>query len=126
MSLTRLPEWRSAVIIRVPNDPLQPGRQIWLYYSHMADADGNSYIASEYPPGTYEKPVSAGALLGFQGNYSGDPNSPTGLHLHFSIVKDDGQGSFLNEVRIANTLDPSPYLGIAVNAEMAGNPVCMP
>lgn len=32
------------------------------------------------------------------------------MHLHFSIVKDDGNGRFLNELRIENTLDPSPYL----------------
>jgi hypothetical protein len=31
--LTRLPEWKSSLIIRVPSDPLAPGRQIWLYYT---------------------------------------------------------------------------------------------
>jgi murein DD-endopeptidase MepM/ murein hydrolase activator NlpD len=35
--LTRLPEWKSSLIIRVPDDPLQPGRQIWIYTTHMAD-----------------------------------------------------------------------------------------
>ncbi len=29
--LTRLPEWKSSVILRIPSDPLQPGRQIWVY-----------------------------------------------------------------------------------------------
>src|SRR5574339_144689 len=29
--LSRLPEWKSAVIVRVPSDPLHPGAQIWLY-----------------------------------------------------------------------------------------------
>jgi len=114
--LTRLPEWKSAVIVRVPSDPLNPGRQIWLYYTHMADRNGASYISDEFPPGTFEKPVEAGAILGTQGNYSGDPNNPTGIHLHFSIVKDDGMGNFLNELEIRNTLDPSPYLGLRVNA----------
>ena len=42
--LTRLPDWRSAVILRIPKDPLQPDRQIWVYYAHMADAQGNSFI----------------------------------------------------------------------------------
>ncbi|GAH84186.1 unnamed protein product, partial [marine sediment metagenome] len=51
-----------------------------------------------------------------QGNFSGDPNNPVGIHLHFSIVKDDGQGDFLNELEIRNTIDPSPYLGLPVNA----------
>lgn len=114
--LTRLPEWKSTVIIRIPNDPLQPERQIWVYYTHMADQAGNSFISTEFPPGTKEKFIEAGTQLGTQGNYSGDPNSPVGVHLHFSIVKDDGQGNFLNELEIRNTLDPSPYLGLPVNA----------
>src|SRR5512134_838435 len=46
--LTRLAEWKSAVIVRVPDDPLHPGQQIWLYYTHMADRFGNSYISSEF------------------------------------------------------------------------------
>ena len=114
--LTRLPDWKSSLIIRVPSDPLQPGRQIWLYYTHLADTAGNSYISPQYPPGTSEEYIEAGAFLGYQGNYSGDPNNPTGIHLHFSIVLDDGQGSFRNELKIANTLDPSPYLGLPLNA----------
>jgi murein DD-endopeptidase MepM/ murein hydrolase activator NlpD len=115
--LTRLPDWKSTVIIRIPDDPLQPGRQIWTYYTHMADRNGNSYIVDAFPPGTYDVFVEAGTLLGYQGNYSGDPNNPTGVHLHFSIVKDDGQGSFRNELKIRNTLDPSPYFGMPLNAE---------
>ena len=119
--LTRLPEWRSSVIIRIPNDPLHPDRQIWTYYTHMADATGNSFIASDFPPGIYEVPVETGTLLGHQGNYSADPGSPTGMHLHFSIVLDDGQGGFKNELELRNTLDPTPYLGIEVNADRAGD-----
>jgi len=42
------------------------------------------------------------------------------MHLHFSIVLDDGLGKFRNELEIANTLDPSPYLGIEVNAARVG------
>ena len=118
--LSRLPDWKSTVIIRIPDDPLRPGRQIWTYYTHMADSDGTSYISEAFPPGTSEVYVEEGTLLGYQGNYSGDPNNPTGVHLHFSIVKDDGNGSFLNELAIKNTLDPSPYLGMPLNAK--GNP----
>ena len=113
--LTRLPEWKSAVIVRVPDDPLQPGQQIWLYYTHMADQFGNSFISSEFPAGTSEKLIEAGTFLGYQGNYSGDPNNPVGVHLHFSIVEDDGTGHFKNELDIDNTLDPSPYLGLPLN-----------
>lgn len=113
--LTRLPDWKSAVIVRVPSDPLNPGRQIWLYYAHMADPQGNSFISEDFPAGTSEKYIEAGTLLGYQGNYSGDASNPTGLHLHFSIVEDDGGGQFKDETEIANTLDPSPYLGLPLN-----------
>ncbi|MEK6256505.1 MAG: M23 family metallopeptidase, partial [Chloroflexota bacterium] len=110
--LTRLEDWRSALIIRIPNDPLQPNRQIWTYYTHMADEQGNSFISAAFPAGTSEVFVEAGTLLGYQGNYSGNPGNPTGLHLHISIVKDDGKGSFLNETDIDNTLDLTPYFNL--------------
>ncbi len=113
--LTRLPDWKSSVIVRVPEDPLHPGQQIWLYYTHMADPAGNSFIPADFPPGTSEKLIEAGTLLGYQGDYSGDPTNPVGVHLHFSIVKDDGTGKFKNELDINNTLDPSPYLGLPLN-----------
>jgi peptidoglycan LD-endopeptidase LytH len=119
--LTRLPEWKSSLIMRIPQDPLQPDRQIWIYYTHLADASGESLIGSEFPPGTEEKYVDAGTLLGYQGNYSGEPGNPVGVHLHFSIVKDRGVssnyplGGFLNELEIQNTLDPSSYLGLSLN-----------
>jgi peptidoglycan LD-endopeptidase LytH len=115
--LTRLPDWKSTVIIRIPSDPLQPGRQIWTYYTHMADEQGNSLVAADFPPGTVEVPVQAGSFLGFQGDYSGDPDNPVGVHLHFSIVLDDGLGHFLNELKIENTLDPSPYFGMNLNGK---------
>jgi murein DD-endopeptidase MepM/ murein hydrolase activator NlpD len=124
--LTRLSNWKSSVIVRIPSDPLQPGRQIWTYYTHMATKDGVSFISDDFPPGTYEKFVEAGTLLGYQGNYSGDPNNPTGVHLHFSVVKDDGQGDFRNELEIKNTYDPSSYLGLRLNANKNTDtvPVC--
>ena len=124
--LTRLPGWKSAVIVRIPHDPLQPGRQIWNYYAHMADPDGNSFIAADFPAGTAEKFVKAGTLLGYQGDYSGDPLNPVGVHLHFSVVRDDGSGHFTNELDIGNTLDPSPYFGLNlnVNANTGEIPIC--
>jgi peptidoglycan LD-endopeptidase LytH len=126
--LTRLADWKSSVIIRVPDDPLSPGRQIWVYYTHMADPYGNSFISADFPPGTSEVYVEAGTLLGYQGNYSGDPNNPTGVHLHVSIVKDDSFGHFKNELDIDNTYDPSPYFGLALNANINPDiiPVCEP
>ncbi len=124
--LTRKADWKSSLIIRVPNDPLEPARQIWVYYTHMADPNGNSFIAKEFPAGTSEVFVEAGTLLGYQGNYSGDPNNPVGVHLHISIVKDDGFGNFMNELNIENTYDPSPYLGLPLNANKNTDtiPVC--
>lgn len=124
--LTRQADWKSSLIIRVPEDPLQPDRQIWIYYTHLADQNGRSFITAEFPPGTTEKFIEAGQLLGYQGNYSGDPQNPVGVHLHFSIVKDDGQGKYLNELNIQNTLDPSPYLGLILNSHNSSLelPVC--
>lgn len=121
--LTRLPEWKSSVIVRVPSDPLHPGEQIWLYYTHMADRSGNSFISDEFPAGTSERYIEVGTFLGNQGDYSGDPNNPVGVHLHFSIVKDNGNGGFKNELEIENTLDPSPYLGLPLNARDNRNQV---
>lgn len=118
--LTREQDWKSSLIIRIPDDPLHPGRQIWNYYTHMADSMGNSFISTNFPPGTFEVFVEEGTLLGYQGNFSGDPGNPTGIHLHFSIVKDDGSGKWLNELEIDNTIDPSPYFGLPLNA--ASNP----
>ncbi len=114
--LTRMSDWKSSLIIRIPDDPINPGRQIWTYYTHMASPEGESFIVSDFPPGTQEVYVEAGTLLGYQGNYSGTPGNPVGVHLHFSIVKDDGQGGFKNELEIENTLDPTPYFGLPLNA----------
>ena len=127
--VTREGGWKSSLIIRIPQDPLNPGRQIWLYMTHLADPDGNSFIESAFPPGTHDKSVFAGDLLGFQGDYSGNPTRPVGVHLHFSIVRDDGNGKYLNELDIANTLDPTPYLGFELNAKNLGKseiPMCQP
>jgi peptidoglycan LD-endopeptidase LytH len=126
--LTRLPDWKSSLIIRIPQDPLHTGRQIWTYYTHMADDRGNSYIVDDYPAGTTEVFVEEGTLLGYQGNYSGTPVNPTGIHLHFSIVLDDGQGGFLNELKIQNTLDPSPYFDLPLNGNTNRDqiPLCDP
>ena len=117
--LTRQSDWKSTVIIRIPQDPLQPERQIWTYYTHMADKQGSDFISEDFPPGTHEVFVKAGTLLGYQGNFSGSPGNPTGVHLHFSIVKDDGNGNFLNETILENTLDPSPYFNIVLNAKQS-------
>lgn len=111
--LSRLDDWLATVIIQ-HQDPLQPDRIIWTYYTHMASADGQtSFVAADFPPGTYGVFVEQGTLLGYQGDYGG--NRVVGLHLHFSIVTSEADGSFKNEALLENTLDPSPYLGLNVN-----------
>ncbi|MGF1507495.1 MAG: M23 family metallopeptidase [Chloroflexi bacterium] len=122
--LTRLPGWRSSVIMRVPNDPLVPGRQIWLYYTHMADTSGEeSYIDEAFPPGTSDRFVEQGTYLGRIGDFNGGAAWRIAPHLHFSIVLDDGNGQFLNELEFNNTVDPSRYLGMPVNYACAPNVV---
>ena len=71
-------------------------------------------------------PQANKAFLGNQGNFSGQPGNPTGVHLHFSVVKDNGNGNFTNELLIRNTYDPSPYLGLSLNADknLGSIPVC--
>jgi murein DD-endopeptidase MepM/ murein hydrolase activator NlpD len=110
--LTRESDWKSSVIIRHPQDPRDPSRQIWTYYTHMADPEGSSFILPDFPPGTRDLFVRAGTLLGYQGTYSGDSANPVGMHLHFSVVQSNESGRYKNELDIANTQDPIPYLGL--------------
>jgi peptidoglycan LD-endopeptidase LytH len=121
--LTREADWKSSLIIRIPSDPLKSDRQIWIYYTHMAYPDGRSLISADFPPGTNEVFIQAGTFLGNQGNFSGTPGAPVGVHLHFSIVKDNDQGRFKNELHIENTIDPSPYLGLTLNAHFNNNEI---
>ena len=120
--LTRESTWRSSVIIRHPDfDRLEEvlgDEQIWTYYTHMASADGaTEYVSPDFPRGTHEKFVEEGTLLGYQGTWSGRPNDPVGLHLHFSIVSTLDGGGYANETIIANTFDPGPFLGAAIGED---------
>lgn len=113
--LTRLEDWHSTVIIR-HQDPLREGRTIWTYYTHMAARNGNqSFIVDDFPRGTFNLPIEQGTLIGFQGAYS--PQVPVAMHLHLSIVTSESDGSFRNEAILENTLDPSPYFGMNMNAD---------
>ncbi len=111
----------------MPQDPLQPGAPgLDLLHPHgRLPREIRSFPRSSRPA-TSEVYVEAGTLLGYQGNFSGDPNNPVGVHLHFSIVLDDGQGKFRNELEKRNTLDPSPYFGMSLNADTSRGeaPVC--
>jgi hypothetical protein len=121
--LTREEGWKSTVILRHPNFSAVPtvgiaaGEQIWTYYTHMAARDGSeSYIAPDFPPGTAERFVEAGTLLGYQGNWGGSAWQLTGRHLHFSVVKSAPDGSYLDERDLANTYNPIFLLGLVPNA----------
>lgn len=117
--LTREADWKSTVIIRHPSFPAVPaagltaGEQIWSYYTHMASRDGSqSFVAAAFPPNTHEIFVKAGTVLGYQGNWSGSRWQFTGLHLHFSVVKSNPDGSYMNETVIENTYNPVFFLGL--------------
>jgi hypothetical protein len=110
--LTRLPDWRSSVIIRVPQDPLMPSREIWVYYTHMADRDGSSFISANFPPGTSEQYVEASS--GYQETIRATAN-PVGVHLRLHR-KERWFRELQNELDIDNTYDPSPWFGLELNA----------
>lgn len=113
--LTRREDWLSSVIIK-HEDPLQSGRVIWTYYTHMASRDGKtSYIPSHYPAGIEAVPVKRGDLVGYQGEFAGTGRVPIGMHVHFSIVTSEDDGTFKNEAVLENTLDPSAYFGMPLN-----------
>lgn len=107
-------DWVSTVIQRIPSDPLNPGQQIWVYYTHMADTQGNDFIEPQFGRGVTEVEVRQGDLIGYVGNYDGNVPSRIWTHLHLSVVK-DSDGTYLNEYFIDNTLDPSPYFGMKLD-----------
>lgn len=118
--LTRLDNWFSTVIIR-HDDPLQAGRTIWTYYTHMGDQAGTeSYVSEAFPAGTQDVFIEQGTLLGYQGDYSGT-GPKVAQHLHFSIVLSEDDGTFRNEGQLKNTLDPSPYFGLPLSLSDAGD-----
>lgn len=113
-------DWRSTLIMRVPEDPLQPERQIWLYYTHMADREGNDFIEDAFPPGTTDFYVEQGTRLGYTGNYNGGSVRGVSTHLHFSIIQDDGRGRYTNELDFENSINPDPYLNMNLNYPNSG------
>jgi len=86
----------------------------------MASETGRvDYIEDAFAPGVREFFVAQGTLLGYTGNYGGNRLRAVWVHLHFSIVLDDGSGRYRNELIFDNTLDPSPYMGMHLNRECA-------
>jgi len=75
-----------------------------------------SYIAQDFPLGSSDVPVKAGQLIGYQGQWSGQPSRSMWVHLRFAVVRAADDGSF-PDVEPENILDPSLYLGIATRTE---------
>ena len=75
-------------------------------------------LLSAFPPGTHDKSVFA-ASAGVPGTLW-QSNPTCGSAFTFLDRQDDGNGHYLNELDINNTLDPSPYLGFELNAKILG------
>ncbi len=107
--------WEGAVVIQ-HDDPLNPGDQVWTIYADMLSASGHeSYILDDFPPGSIEMLVSAGQLLGYQGEWSGRPYWAMPAHLRFAVVNEIPSSIMMNDEVFKNAVDPTPYLGISPN-----------
>jgi hypothetical protein len=98
--LMRLPGWTDGVAIQ-HDDPWHAGRKVWSYYGGMADADQanvESFVASDFPPGTEGLTVKRGQFLGYQGRWSEQLGGPTWVHLLFAVVPAMEDGSFPDEM----------------------------
>ena len=116
--LTRRTDWVDAVAI-LHEDPLHPTEKIWSYYSSIAAANGtDSYVAQDFPLGATSIPVKTGQLLGYQGSWSGKPFWPAWMHMHFAVVRAMEQDVFPSELTLKDTLDPTPYLNLALRPQV--------
>jgi hypothetical protein len=150
--LLRRPDWKGSVAIQ-HDDPLRHGEKVWSYYGDMASGwDDESFVVPNFSPGSERVPVKAGQLLGYQGQWSGQPGRPIWMHLHFAVVPALADGSFPSEIvglvpedefapedvglveehepapretEPAFALDPSPYLG-TVRSQVMGAPTWLP
>ena len=113
--LTRLSDRTDALAIQ-HDDPLLPGKKVWTVYEGMASADGRrSYIAEEFPAGSSDIPVKAGQLIGYQGVWSGKPQWPMWVHVHFSVIQADDPALRPGQMTSVTFLDPAPYLGLVLD-----------
>ena len=114
--LTRQPGWLDAVAV-LHEDPLNPGTQVWTYYTGMADANGTvSFVAEDFPPGIANIPVKSGQVLGYQGSWGGLPLRPKWVHASFAVVDALGQNTFPEDMTAQHALDPVAYLGLNIEA----------
>jgi len=137
--LTRRTDWRDAVAIQ-HEDPLRSGEKVWTFYGGMASGWGHeSFVVQDFPPGSKGVPVKRGQLLGYQGQWFGQPGMSIWVHLHFAVLPAMADGSFPAEIvwlvaeeeplpdgsELERPLDPSPYLG-TVGSVVMGRPTWMP
>ena len=135
--LMRRPDWNNAVAIQ-HDDPVRQGEKVWSFYGGMSDSmDEQSFVVSDFPPGSVGVPVNAGQLLGYQGMWSGEQGAPIWVHLHFAVVAALQDGSFPDEIvsLVAEgesdktepqfALDPSPYIG-TIRSQIMGIPTWLP
>jgi hypothetical protein len=109
--LVRHSDWFDAVAM-LHADPLHPNVRIWTYYSGMAAANGiDSYVNPDFPLGSESVPVKAGQIIGYEGTWNGKPQWPKWIHVHFAVVKAEGD-SFPDSFTSATLLDPTGYLGL--------------
>ena len=137
--LTRRTDWRDVVAIQ-HDDPLRPGEKVWAFYGGMASGWGQeSFVVQDFPPGSEGAPVKRGQLLGYQGQWSGQPGMSIWVHLRFAVLPAMEDGSFPAEMvglvegrepapgesELERPLDPSPYLG-TVGSVVMGAPTWLP
>lgn len=137
--LTRHSDWHDAVAIQ-HDDPLRPGEKVWTFYGGMASGwSEESFVVQDFPLGSEGVLVKRGRLLGYQGQWFGQPGMHVWAHLHFAVVPAMADGSFPVGVvglvaeeepspggaELERPLDPSPYLG-TVGSVVMGYPTWMP
>jgi len=137
--LIRHSDWHGEVAIQ-HDDPLRPGEKAWSFYGSMASGWGHeSFIVQDLPPGSEGVPVKRGQLLGYQGQWLGQPGMPIWVHLQFAVLPAMEDGSFPPEMvglvggeepvpderEQRRPLDPSPYLG-TVGSVVMGAPTWLP
>lgn len=113
--LSRPKGWLDAVIIQ-HDDLLNAGKKIWSYYGGMSSANGiDTLVVKEFPVGAKNVPVKAGQLLGYQGSWSGNPQWPMWIHVHFGLIR--ATGNFPETFANYSTLNPSEYLGLRLKPQ---------
>ena len=107
--------WTDAVIIE-HDDPSDEGKKIWTFYGGMTSANGTeSFVAEEFPIGAKNVPVKAGQLIGYQGSWSGNPQWPMWIHVHFGLVR--ATGNFPESFTSIIIQNPSEHLGLRLKPQ---------